>query len=560
MAIGVTLPIIAPSGLEATLQTGGSLDVDTIYYYIVMAFDAYDCSPNAQVATQLCFHSPISEESSFTTSGSELSALINWTNVSGATNYQILISTTSGDYTDSRMYGTAIENVGTITDGATGYTVTAVGTDTYAHHSCQLVNNIHNNLDKDLGIINVALSGTETHDLEDLHDAIINAGFTNYVYYDGVQFTLKGSITAVGTDAGSLEVVQKRITLIRGCLSNLNANYTMQFGAWISDEYGANYYNGCRMELMNNSRYPVYGLESNIKMYGCTVTGAIVPSDLTENSAINYYHGGSASAIRGYVNEWRDCIIGPSGRGIYGDVKDLKWNETNNWTGGNKIRIKTSSSTSCHGFNGSFYKTQWTTTNYFTHGYYDFPSQYNIKLYDCTFTYTDNVVPLNRIRYNSTTQVWEFGAQGEFFFWFYNTFKVTVIDENGDPVEGVTISAVDTDGNAAEWVEQDGTFDRIVTGTTYITDRTTDSNGQIDYYLESYKMNLDPEYSGATPSYSSVRYAKYPYTIIFRKLGYINNSFKINMWRAEDTIVTMKSSYLSNKITTNKIVKLKVTP
>jgi len=191
-----------PSGLESTLQTGGSLDVDTTYYYIVMAFDAYDCSPNAQTNYWLCFHSPISEESSFTTSGTELSALINWANVDGATNYQILISETSGNYTNSRMYGTVAENLGTISDGGTGYTVTALGTDTWAHHSCQIVNNLPNNLNKDLGIIDVALSGTETHDLKDLYDAIVSAGFSDYVYYDGVQFTLKGSITSTGTDAG----------------------------------------------------------------------------------------------------------------------------------------------------------------------------------------------------------------------------------------------------------------------------------------------------------------------------------------------------------------------
>jgi hypothetical protein len=268
MAIGVTLPIIAPSGLEATLQTGGSLDVDTTYYYVVCAFDAYDITPNTQIAAQRCFHSPISEEGSFTTSGAELSALIKWTNVSGAARYQILVSETSGDYTASKMYGTAAENVGNITDGTTGYTVTALGTDTYAHHSCQVVNNLPNNLNKDLGIIDVALSGTETHDLKDLYDAIVSAGFSDYVYYDGVQFTLKGSITADGTDAGSLEVVKKRISIVRGVIANLNPNYVMQFGTWYSDDFGANYGNSCMIEL-NNARYPIYGVENGIIFYGC---------------------------------------------------------------------------------------------------------------------------------------------------------------------------------------------------------------------------------------------------------------------------------------------------
>jgi hypothetical protein len=562
MAIGVTLPIIAPSGLEAALQTGGSLDVDTTYYYIVMAYDALDCTPAASSATTLCFHSPISEESSFTTSGTELSALINWTNVAGAVRYQILVSEISGDYTNSKMYGTVAENLGTITDGSAGYTVTALGTDTYAHHSCQLVNNLPGNLNKDAGLINVALSGAETHDLRDLYDAIIGAGFSDYVYYDGAQFVLKGSITVAAsvTDAGHLTVIDKKIAIVRGCLSNLGTNYIIEFGTWTSDEYGANYNDASIFEI-GNSRYPVYGkYEESIKFYGCIVRGLLKSSNLTENSNVGYYHGGSAFAYQGYIVNWQDCIISGLGRGALGKVKDLKWSESNNWGGSEKIRIKTNSSTSSHSWSvGKFYKSTFTQTGELTNAYYDYPSQYNIRYYDCTFNYTDNLVGLNKIRYTSTVLNWEYGAQGEFFFWFYNTFKVTVIDENGDAIEGVTVSATDTNGNAAEWVEQDETFDRLITGTEYTTSRTTDSSGQIDYYLESYKMNLNQPHVGSSPTYDSVRYAKYPYTINFNKLGYINNSFKINMWRAEDTIVTMKSSYLSNKIFDRKLTRLKTT-
>jgi hypothetical protein len=561
MAIGVTLPIIAPSGLESVLVSGGQLDVDTTYYYVVMAFDAFDCTPNAQIAAQRCFHSPISEEGSFTTSGSELSALITWTNVTGATNYQILVSETSGDYTASKMYGTVAENVGTITDGSTGYTVTALGTDTYAHHSCQIVNQLPGQFNKDLGLIKVALSGTEAHDLQDLYDAIDSAGFSDYVYWDGGQFTLKGSITVDGSDAGTLTVLGKKVSFVRGVLSNLNPNYIITFGAWGSDETGATYSQGCTVEF-GNARYPLWGASTNnVRFYGTLVKGLGKASNLTENSNIGYYHGGSAMTIRGYVEEYRDAFMGLVGRGTFGDVKDLKWNESNNWSGGAKIRLLSTSHTSSHGWaTGKFYNCKFTTTDWLTNGYYDYSAQYNIRFYDCTFSYTDNLIPLNKLRYTSTTQAWEFGAQGEWFFWFYNTFKVTVIDETGVALSGVEIAAVDVDGNPATWVENDDTFDRKITGTEYTTNRFTDSSGQIDYYLESYKMNLDPDYSGTSPSIASIRYAKYPYNITFTKLGYISNSFKINMWRAEDTVVTLKSSYLSNKIVTNKVVKLKVTP
>jgi hypothetical protein len=292
--------------------------------------------------------------------------------------------------------------------------------------------------------------------------------------------------------------------------------------------------------------------------------GLLFSSNLSENSNIGYYHGMAAFAWRGYVDQWRECLVGASGRAQLGIVKDLKWNESNNWSGSEKLRLVITGNTSAHGWAvGKFYACKFTrAATGFTNGYYDYVSQYNIRFYDCTFSeYTDNFLTVGAFRYTSTTLDWEFGAQGEWFFWIYNTFKVTVIDENGAPIEGVTVSAVDVNGNAAEWVEHEGGDDRLVTGTTYTTDRTTDSNGQIDYYLVSYKNNLDPDYSGSSPAYnSSVYYAKYPYNINFRKLGYQNNSFKINMWKPEDTLVTMKSSYLSNKITTKKLTRIKITP
>lgn len=561
MAIEVTLPIVAPSGLESAIQTGGSLDVDTTYYYVVCAFDALDCTPAASAVAQLCFHSPISEESNFTTSGTELSALINWLNVPGAVRYQVLISETSGDYTASKMYGTAAENVGSITDGPTGYTVTALGTDTYAHHSCQVVNALPGFLDKDLGLINVALSSTDTHDLQDLYDAIVSAGFSDYVTWDGAQFNLKGSITvaAAVTDAGSLIVIDKKIAIVRGCLSNLGTNYVIRFGTWTSEAAGANLYDSCIFEI-GNSRYPLYGKYTHsIQFYGCIVRGLLQATNLSENSLTNYYHGGTAFAFQGYVDQWRECLIGGAGRSQLGIVKDLKWNESNNWSGSEKLRLVITGNTSAHAWaTGKFYACTFTRTGTdLTGGYYDYSEQYNVRFYDCLFpAYTDNFLTVGAFRYVSTTEAWEFGAQGEWFFWIYNSFKVTVIDENGAPIEGVTISATDVDGNAAEWVEHEGGTDRLITGTEYSTDRTTDSNGQIDYYLVSYKNNLDPTYTGTSIAYSkSVYYNKYPYNITFRKLGYQNNSLKMNMWKPEDTLVTMKSSYLSNKILTNKVVK-----
>jgi hypothetical protein len=83
MSINVSLPLIAPSGLQATVQAGGTIPVGA-YDYVVVAFDDDDQSPWAEYSNQLAFHSPISETGNFTTTSGNQSVLINWTNVTGA--------------------------------------------------------------------------------------------------------------------------------------------------------------------------------------------------------------------------------------------------------------------------------------------------------------------------------------------------------------------------------------------------------------------------------------------------------------------------------------------
>jgi hypothetical protein len=120
--ITVTVPVSTPTGLQSTLLDGGSLEAETTYYFIVIAYDYNVYSPNS---TYQNYHSAISEESSFVTTATKKSVKINWINSAGATRYQILVTKVSGDYTGSAGYGTAEETLGSITSGVTGYTITA---------------------------------------------------------------------------------------------------------------------------------------------------------------------------------------------------------------------------------------------------------------------------------------------------------------------------------------------------------------------------------------------------------------------------------------------------
>ena len=51
--------------------------------------------------------------------------------------------------------------------------------------------------------INVYFDGTVT--LKDIYDAIVAAGYSSHVFWDGINFVLNGSIYITGSTAGSLK-------------------------------------------------------------------------------------------------------------------------------------------------------------------------------------------------------------------------------------------------------------------------------------------------------------------------------------------------------------------
>lgn len=111
MAIIVTIPISAPTGLSATLQIGESLSPNTTYYYTIAAFPSKYVTALNNGTELRGMHSELSSEGTFTTTGTELSALITWTNSiehDSATVYDIYITTidksiTGNEYTTSRI-------------------------------------------------------------------------------------------------------------------------------------------------------------------------------------------------------------------------------------------------------------------------------------------------------------------------------------------------------------------------------------------------------------------------------------------------------------------------
>jgi hypothetical protein len=531
MAINVSLPIEAPTGLSATLLDGGSLDASTTYYYVVIAFPDEYISPRS--ITTYGFHSPVSTESSFTTTDTQRSVTINWTDVSTQnTNhrYQILLTKTSGDYTNSPSVAMYTENLGNIKSGVDGYTFTEEADGTYVCHSVQLVNNLFGDIPKETGTLKVQLSGDDIHDLDDIYDAIITAGYSDYVVYDGFNFILKGWIyVEVGeTGTGRLRVRSKNLVFIKGGVSNRSETYICEFGYWAGESQKAEYQYGCQIDLQH-SRYPFRAqYPGRLQVYECLITSCnSVINDESENFTTMYYHTGAHQNLSYYIDEIRDTMQYVGVRRVSGAMKDMKTRVKNNFPNGPMIRIKWLNIVYmpyCQ--DGTFYDCEFLTSeahrayalvSHATNGYYS-------NFYDCAYpTRESGMIEVGDIYFN----VGEDNLLPDNRYYRNYTIKLKVIDENGNALEGASVSAKDKDGNEATWIEKDGTTDELASGNTYNTPRTTDSNGEVDYYIRSYDFQIDPSNSEIGKVYNLLRTSYYPYTITLSKPGYKDYVIKI---------------------------------
>ena len=527
MAITITRPISAPTGLTATLQSGGSLAASTTYYFVVIA---YSTKYQSAYAATRPYHSDISAEGSFTTDTTNKSAKITWTNSAehdSNTRYEIFLTTTSGDYTSSKGYACTGESMGSITSGTTGYTVTAVGTATYACHSCQSKNALVGGLSKDLGIIKVYIDGeTNTAALTAIYNAIVSAGFSNYVYWDGYRMVLKGWIETGGTGSGEYLITNKELILYKGGIYCDNPNQIIRFGKWTSDVIGADYTVGSNIDIQN-SRFPLKSNYNTLKIYGCRVskTNSLVRT-LSETSNFAWYTGGASNSICYDVSEMKDSILDYNLRGTTTVIKDLKCGFDNNIPNNYLYRLKiyylpNMAYYAGHKMYACDFNHERTTGSSLGFCLYR-PAAgdtYYTDFYDCNFNLHDDNIP------DSFTW-WIYAPQTIATGWFQFNYslKLKVLDEQGNAIEGATVSVKDKDGNAATWIEHDGTYDKTVTGTTYSTNRTTDSNGEIDYYLQAYKVSHDTSDhgDGVTEYYSHayIKTDKYPYTMTISKSGY----------------------------------------
>lgn len=530
MAITVTLPVTAPTGLNAALQSGGSLAPSTQYWFVVLAFhnwDAQDAYFTPSAYSRTCFHSPLSAEGTFTTTATDLSALITWTNSEANNYYTILLTTTQGDYTNSLPYNMASnETFASKLDGSTGYLITGPATQNTSVHSCQLVGTLPGSLDKTLGILKVEFDGNSTYYIDDVYDAIVSAGFSDYVSYDGYFFIFKGwfyvDINESGT--GLLYVRRKSLLFVRGGVSCKSYTFAIQFGQYADDYQKAIDGQGCNIELLG-ARYPFVGLRpGGLKVYACRIS--FNDSYDSSGDIVNTLpYIGPYNNYLGYdISEFVQNINGVLGRSITSSIKDQKWGQGNNFGNEPHIRLNVYESAYMpYVQGGSFYDCEFSDNEAYNNWTSGGQTGWYTDFYDHRDVYWTNPYPgvqAGSVQWNvAATNIppWQTNS----FIRWNQSVKLKVLDVNGDPISGVTVSALDKDGNEATWVEQDGSSDRLATGNRYNTPRTTDVNGEIDYYLFTHQANIDPDYAGPDQFTTDTLVTEYyPFTIIFTKAGY----------------------------------------
>ena len=262
MAITITGPLATPV-VALNLVAGGSLDPNKTYYIRVVA--VYKGSYYSSYQYDSRQSEPSVEQNIMTNPGNQ-SIQVNWAVIPGADGYDIYISETSGDYKASDFPRCAPNGYWTKTingGGVVTYTITEMPSHSGNNRGCAfhtMCTEREFPLNQELGTITVNFDGIVT--LQDITNAIVAAGYPNYVYYDGINFIIKGSIWITGANAGSLTCYNKNIILLQGSLRNENSNVTLQFG----NISGSRYYDGCNFSMCG--RNDIY-VENNDKFYDC---------------------------------------------------------------------------------------------------------------------------------------------------------------------------------------------------------------------------------------------------------------------------------------------------
>jgi hypothetical protein len=293
MAKTITWSIPATPSITATPQTGGSLVDGTTYYYKVFA--AY----NNQYIMDFKGMSVLSNEVSFTADSTNKSVKIDWSACIGASYYNVYRTTVSGDYTtnncvkfycESGPTGVGTErypttNQTTFTDNGTKTTTTTykyfpmgLNTDKYPYHFEPFT----------YGIAGLKLTGGTSGDpitFQDIYDQAVTDGFTDYCYWDGINFGLMASLDLDTPTETHFKQTNGSFTSISSIDFNAyHADSNIQFG---DISYG-NTRQGVSIQRMGSGY--VY-VKTGAYFYNCNIQ-SIREEDMWGSNSITINYGG----------------------------------------------------------------------------------------------------------------------------------------------------------------------------------------------------------------------------------------------------------------------------
>lgn len=555
--ITVTMPRDAPTNVNATLLSGGSLDANTTYYVTVINRDFYTTPAYASTGTsnRFGYHSPISEIVNFTTNDTHKSYQICWTSAPDESNvgnvyfdnyYDVLITKDEGNWSLAGGYSTERETTGYDFPDGGCYNLTDEGNTQYLIHSISKENDwVYDrfNITKKGGTIKVYIDdGTLSYNAQynyayafkTIYDAIVSANLSeddgNYAYFDGQTFVLKGWIVMDGSSTTFLQTRNMDLWFIKGGLHINNPSATFRFGLLVDDDFGGYYDQGGNIYLFH-SRYPFRKVDGNLEVYGSRIIGSYgftaLNPDLLDSI---YYDGGAQEYLYKEIEEIRDNMLGVYARGVTSEVKDLKIGIGNNWHNSDSYRLKIVNNRAlCYSQNCRIYDTAWVTSltgisamRIYVPGS---GANYSTFIYDGLFTeYSDDNIP------DEFYFMTSYGClKSSSFMTFLGSLAIDIIDSDGNPIEGVTISGTDKRGNNITWIEHEGGTDRGITGNEYNFNVTTNENGTADYYLYSYNVTLNESNNIAETYNDNVNFTYYyPYDITISKEGYADYTFRMD--------------------------------
>jgi len=230
VSVTVNGPLDKVVNISGTLQSGGSLDANTTYYIRIGAKEANTHSNHSPYR-----QSPASDEYSITTTATEKSIQLSWDAVADAACYNVYFST-SPLTLDSESMFLRWASANNATPTCTTNSVTIDGSQYVSNKPWDRWATFQvGHAALDAGVLTLEVSGTVT--IGDIYDAIVAAGYSDYVGYnnaaakDGVNyFYLSGSILTASSGSVDLTITNHILVLDYGGIQNTNASATVTLG------------------------------------------------------------------------------------------------------------------------------------------------------------------------------------------------------------------------------------------------------------------------------------------------------------------------------------------